>query len=152
VRVGYAVPLALLCWSSAQRLLAVPGTAVSATGSDAGAWVVVGTGAALEIFDCAGLLCGRIVWLRKARNTAGRPVQDDENPNPTIHGLRPGGRDHWNSGPLYNPDDGQTYRVSAKLCSPDVLVVRIYDGVPLFGETKTSVEPGARLGRALLVV
>jgi hypothetical protein len=102
----------------------------------------------LEIFDCTGLLCGRIVWLRKARNTAGRPVQDDENPDPTfrrhppcglmiLHGLRPGGRDHWNSGSLYNPDDGQTYGVSAKLCSPDVLVVRIYDGVPLFGETKT---------------
>jgi hypothetical protein len=133
------------------------------TGSDAGAGVVVGTGAALEIFDCTGLLWGRIVWLRKARDTAGRPVQDDENPDPKfrrrppcdltiLHWLRPAGRDHWNSGSLYNPDDGQTYRVSANLCSPDVLVVRIYDGVPLFGETKTSVEPGARLGRALLVV
>jgi hypothetical protein len=81
---------------------------------------LVGTGAALEIFDCAGLLCGRIVWPRKARNTAGRPVQDDENPDPTfrrrppcgstiLHGLRPAGRDHWNSGSLYNLEDGQTY-------------------------------------------
>jgi uncharacterized protein (DUF2147 family) len=54
-----------------------------------------------------------------------------------LHGLRPAGRDHWNSGSLYNPDDGQTYRVSAKLRSPDVLVAGIYVGVPLFGETKT---------------
>jgi hypothetical protein len=128
-------------------IFAVPGTAVSATGSDAGVWVVVGTGEALEIFDCAGLLCGRIVWPRKARNTAGRPVQDDENPDPTfrrrppcgltiLHGLRPAGRDHWNSGSLYNLEDGQTYRVSAKPRSPDVLVVRISVDVPLFGETK----------------
>jgi hypothetical protein len=163
VRVGYAVPLAPLCWSSAQRFFAVPGNAVSATGSDAGAWVVVGTGAALEIFDCAGLLCGRIVWLRKARNTAGRPVQDDENPDPTfrrrppcgltiLHELRPAGSDHWNNGSLYNPDGGQTNRVSAKPRSPD-LVVRIYVDVPLFGETKTlQWITGTRLGRALLAL
>jgi uncharacterized protein (DUF2147 family) len=121
VRVGYAVPLALLCWSSAQRFFAVLGLRFRRR-SVAGAWVVVGTGAALEIFDCASLLCGRIVWLRKARNTAGRPVQDDENPDPTfrrrppcgltiLHGLRPAGHDHWNSGSLYNPGDGLTYRV-----------------------------------------
>jgi hypothetical protein len=90
------------------------------TGSDAAAaGVVVGTGAALEIFDCAGMLWGRIVWLRKARDTAGRPVKDDENPDPTfrrrplcgltiLYGLRPAGRDHWNSGSLYNPYDGRT--------------------------------------------
>ena len=129
-------------------IFAVPATAVSTTGSGAGAWVVVGTGAALEIFDCGGLLCGRIAWLRKARDTAGRPVQNDENPDPAfrqrplcgltvLHGLRPAGPDRWNSGSLYNPDDGQTYRVSAKLRSADVLVARIYLGVPLFGETKT---------------
>ena len=129
-------------------IFAVPATAASTTGSGAGAWVVVGTGAALEIFDCGGLLCGRIAWLRKARDTAGRPVQDDENPDPAfrqrplcgltvLHGLRPAGPDRWNSGSLYNPDDGQTYRVSAKLRSADVLVARIYLGVPLFGETKT---------------
>ncbi len=45
--------------------------------------------------------------------------------------------ERWNSGSLYNPDDGQTYRVSAKLRSADVLVARIYLGVPPFGETKT---------------
>jgi hypothetical protein len=30
-----------------------------------------GTGAAIQIFDCSGRLCVSIVWLRKARNTAG---------------------------------------------------------------------------------
>ncbi len=89
-------------------IFAVPATAASTTGSGAGAWVVVGTGAALEIFDCGGLLCGRIAWLRKARDTAGRPVQDDENPDPAfrqrplcgltvLHGLRPAGPDRWNT-------------------------------------------------------
>jgi len=54
-----------------------------------------------------------------------------------IQALEPAGLDHWNSGSLYNPEDGQTYRVSAELRSADVFVARIYLGVPLFGETKT---------------
>ena len=54
-----------------------------------------------------------------------------------LQGLQPAGLDHWNSGSLYNPDDGQTYRISAELRSADVFVARVYLGVPLFGETKT---------------
>jgi uncharacterized protein (DUF2147 family) len=45
--------------------------------------------------------------------------------------------DHWNSGSLYNPDDGRTYRISAELRPADVFVVRVYLGMPLFGKTKT---------------
>jgi hypothetical protein len=54
-----------------------------------------------------------------------------------LQGLQREGLDHWNSGSLYNPNDGETYRVSAELRSADVFVARIYLGVPLFGETKT---------------
>ena len=39
-------------------------------------------GAAVEIFDCSGLLCGRIIWLEKARDTAGRLVRDEKNLDP----------------------------------------------------------------------
>jgi hypothetical protein len=128
-------------------IFAVPGAAVSATGSDAGACVVVGTGAALEIFDCTGLLCGRIVWLRKARNTAGRPVQDDENPDPTfrrrplcgltiLQGLRPADTITGTTA-LFTTRTTGRHTVSRRNRSPDLLVGRIYVGVPLFGETKT---------------
>ena len=126
---------------------AVPGAAVSAIVPE-GAWFIDGTGAAVQIFDCSGQLCGRIIWLEKARDTAGRLARDDKNPDPIFRqrplcgltvnqGLEPAGLDHWNSGSLYNPEDGQTYRVSAELRSADVFVARIYLGVPLFGETKT---------------
>src|SRR6201990_2744421 len=50
---------------------AVPGAAVSAIVPE-GAWFIDGTGAAVQIFDCSGQLCGRIIWLEKARDTAGR--------------------------------------------------------------------------------
>jgi uncharacterized protein (DUF2147 family) len=127
---------------------AVPGTAVSAMVSADGAWLIDGTGAAVQIFDCSGLLCGRIIWLERARDAAGRLAYDNKNPDPVfrqrplcgltvLHGLHPAGLDHWNSGSLYNPDDGKTYSVSAELRSADIFVARIYLGVPLFGETKT---------------
>jgi hypothetical protein len=126
---------------------AAPSTAVSAVVPD-GAWLIDGTGAGVQIFDCSGLLCGRIIWLRTARDIAGQPASDKKNPDPAfrqrllcdltiLQGLRPAGLDHLNSGSLYNPDDGTTYRVSAELRSADVFIARIYLGVPLFGETKT---------------
>jgi uncharacterized protein (DUF2147 family) len=132
----------------ALSFFAVPGTAVSAMVSADGVWLIDGTGAAVQIFDCSGQLCGRIVWLRMARDSIGRLVRDDKNPDPVfrqrplcgltvLQGLQPAGLDHWNSGSLYNPDDGKTYRVSAELRSADVSVARIYLGVSLFGETKT---------------
>jgi uncharacterized protein (DUF2147 family) len=126
---------------------AVSGAAVSAMVPD-GAWFIDGTGGAVQIFDCSGLLCGRIIWLRAMRDTAGRLAHDNKNPDPAfrqrllcgltiLQGLQPAGLDRWNSGWLYNPDDGVTYRVSAELRSADMFVARVYLGVPLFGETKT---------------
>jgi uncharacterized protein (DUF2147 family) len=125
-----------------------PFTAVSAMVPAHGAWFVDGTGVAVQIFDCSGLLCGRIISLENARDTAGRPTRDNKNPDPifrqrplcgltVLQGLQPAGLDHWSSGTLYNPDDGRTYRISAELRSADVFVARVYLGVPLFGETKT---------------
>jgi len=101
--------------------------------------------------------------LRTARDIAGRLASDKKNPDPAflqrllcgltiLQGLQPAGLDHWNSGSLYNPDDGVAYRVSAELRSADVLVARIYLGVALFGETKTLLRVprlrslGGRLG------
>jgi hypothetical protein len=126
----------------------VPGTAVSAMAAADGAWFIDGTGGAVQLFDCSGLLCGRIIWLWTAHDIAGRPASDKKNPDPAfrqrllcgltiLQGLQPAGLDHWNGGSLYNPDDGVTYRVSAELRSADVFVARIYLGVPLLGETKT---------------
>jgi uncharacterized protein (DUF2147 family) len=127
---------------------AAPGTAVSGSLSAVGAWFIDGTGVAVQIFDCSGLLCGRIIWLEKACDSAGQLARDNKNPDPAfrqrplcgltvVQGLQPAGLDHWNSGSLYNPDDGKTYRISAEIRSADVFVARIYLGMPLFGETKT---------------
>ena len=63
---------------------AVPGTAVSAMRPADGAWFIDGTGVAVQIFDCSGLLCGRIIWLEKGRDTAGQLARDNKNPDPVF--------------------------------------------------------------------
>ena len=62
---------------------AVPGTPASAIVPDR-AWFIDGTGGAVQIFDCDGLLCGRIIWLWTARDIAGRPAFDKKNPDPAF--------------------------------------------------------------------
>ena len=49
-----------------------------------GEWFIDGTGVAVQIFDCSGLLCGRIIWLEKARDISGRPARDNKNPDPVF--------------------------------------------------------------------
>jgi uncharacterized protein (DUF2147 family) len=133
--------LLLLSWG-------MPKAAGSAGGPD-GVWLMPSK-VALQIFDCSGLLCGRIVWLQYPRNPAGQLARDKENPNPALRqrlmcgqtvlwGLQSAGPNHWQGGWLYNPDDGRTYRIKAELRSQDTFVARIYLGIPLFGENRTLV-------------
>jgi uncharacterized protein (DUF2147 family) len=121
-----------------------------ATGQPAvaqGVWLM-NSRVAVQIYDCAGLMCGRIVWLRVPRDPQGRLDRDKNNPNLALRqrklcgltilwGLRANGPDRWQGGWFYNPNDGKTYRVTAQLESPDVLVARIYSGLPIFGVTRT---------------
>ena len=67
--------------------LAVPGTAASAMVPD-GTWFIDGTGGAVQIFDCDGLLCGRIIWLEKGRDTAGQLARDNKNPDAVFRQRR----------------------------------------------------------------
>jgi uncharacterized protein (DUF2147 family) len=73
---------------------------------------------------------------------------DNKNPVPALRerelcgltilwGLRPAGANRWVDGWFYNPDDGRAYSVTAQLKSDDVIVARVYVGIPLFGNTKT---------------
>src|SRR5437762_3554437 len=84
---------------------------------------------AVEVFDCSGLVCGRIVWLSRPRTPAGQPDVDRLNPDPglrprplcgltIIWGLHPDGAGHWSNGWLYDPQDGNTYDVTAERMPP----------------------------------
>lgn len=131
--------IALLCPLQVRSQPAVP----------QGVWLMDGR-VAVQIFDCERLMCGRIIWLEVPRDPQGMLDRDKKNPDPALRerklcgltvlwGLHPVGLDRWKDGWFYNPDDGVTYRVKAQLKSADVLVARVYVGVPLLGKTKTLV-------------
>ena len=126
---------------------AIPATALAAIPQ--GVWLIDGR-AAVQIYDCAGLMCGRIIWLKVPRNSVGQLDRDKRNPDPALRqrqlcgltmlrDLRPAGAGRWGDGWFYNPDDGKTYRVSAQMVSDNVITARIYVGVPLLGQTRTLV-------------
>ena len=111
-----------------------------------GTWLLADR-VAVEVFECSGLLCGRIVWLERPRTPAGQPDVDHLNPDPTLRqrplcgltiiwGLQPDSPGHWSNGWLYDPQDGITYDVTAELTAPDTISARVYRGVPLFGRTE----------------
>lgn len=112
-----------------------------------GVWLMDGR-VAVQIFQCEGLMCGRIVWLQARQEPHSLLNLDTKNPVPALRqrklcgmtilwGLRPTGANRWVDGWFYNPDDGKAYSVTAQLKSDDVIVARIYVGLPLFGKTKT---------------
>lgn len=139
-RVGYAALLIVaIVW------LAVP-VSPAAAAVPQGVWLMESR-VAVQIFDCGHLLCGRILWLAIPRDPQGRLDRDKHNPDPALRqrplcgltiiwGLHSTGPNRWGGGRFYNPDDGETYNISAELTSADTLTARIYVGIPLFGQTK----------------
>jgi uncharacterized protein (DUF2147 family) len=111
-----------------------------------GIWLIDAK-AAVQIFECAAMLCGRVIWLRTPLDPQGVLKQDKLNPDMALRGRHVCGPTiiwnaqfvdsaHWKNGWFYNPDDGDTYRVTLTLKSADVMDARIYTGIPLFGKTK----------------
>ena len=129
-------------------LLAVVGLGGTASAAvPQGVWMVDGR-AALQIYDCNGLMCGRLRWMDTPRDAKGEPKRDKNNPDPTLRqrelcgltllwDLRPAGPDRWEGGHFYNPESGKTYNVVTEQRSSDQLVARVYDGFTQLGETKT---------------
>jgi uncharacterized protein (DUF2147 family) len=122
-------------------------SAIPATSVTEDVWLM-DSKVAVQIFDCGDLLCGRVVWLVIPRDAQGVLNHDWRNPDSALRprrlcgltvlwALHPKGPDSWEDGWFYNPFDGQTYRVLAKLTSADLIVARVYRGSPLFGKTKT---------------
>jgi uncharacterized protein (DUF2147 family) len=102
-----------------------------------GVWRLLSGKAAMQTFDCSGLLCGRILWLPTPRDPDGQLNRDRNNPDPALRerrlcgltilwGLRSAGPDRWGGGWFYNPYDGRTYNVSAELRSANLIVARVY--------------------------
>jgi uncharacterized protein (DUF2147 family) len=93
-----------------------------------GSWVI--RDMVLDIFSCQQSVCGKVAWTKdpkRRRQNCGRTI---------VWGLSPTGRDTWSGGSIYDPTDGNTYRLSATLQPDGTLHARIYRGAPVFGKTE----------------
>ena len=131
-------------------LLLMTAVALPASSTVPGGTWMFANRVALQIFDCSGLLCGKIVWLLRPDNAAGQPDLDHLNPDPALRqrhlcgltiiwGMQSNGQDQWSNGWLYDPKDGITYNVTAELTSPSIITARVYRGIPLLGRTEILV-------------
>jgi len=93
-----------------------------------GLWNTPENDSKIEIFKCGSKYCGRITWLKDPYyladdqgGMAGKPIVDRENPNPDLRtrpliglqimeGFIYVGKNVWEKGTIYNPDDGKIYK------------------------------------------
>jgi len=124
----------------------------------------------VELRPCSdpahGPLCGRIVWLRDARNPDGSKtssvddVTDVLNADPTLrqrkllgmfgmydfrYGPEP---NSFEGGFIYDPQKGQTYRATVRLLPDDKLYLHGYVGFSASGRRSGRGHPNARSCRS----
>jgi hypothetical protein len=105
-----------------------------------GVWIDHTGRGAVEITECAGRLCGRIVWLKDTghKSVCGTQV---------IGNAKPVGKDTWDGGWIYDPDQNAKYSVELRTISADKLRVMGYMGSKLFSETFIWKRPTVDLKR-----
>lgn len=112
-----------------------------------GQWYTTDKGAKVEIYQCGDKLCGKIVWLADPNKEDGTPKTDENNPDAANHnnpiiglkmlkGFESDGTNKWDDGEIYDPENGKTYDCKMTL-EGDVLKVRGYIGISMFGRTET---------------
>lgn len=120
--------------------LTVAGAAAAhAANTPTGIWYDETGRGAVEISDCGGTLCGKVVWIKDAVNDKACGMQ-------ILGGIRPAGGAVWQGGWVYDPDRERKFDVELTLRG-DKLVVLGYAGVKLFGETVVWTRAPANLKR-----
>lgn len=159
-RTAGAAITVLVVLSLAPRLVVSADANETGDASPIGTWYAEGGAAKVELTDCGGELCGRVVWLRSPFDEHGCELRDSYNPedskrNRPVLGLEILAglvRDdetagHWSGGEIYDPSSGNTYRATLTMIDVNRLVVRGYLGIPLLGRSTHWFRVGAE-GRA----
>jgi uncharacterized protein (DUF2147 family) len=104
-------------------------TAASAAGEPTGVWIDHTGRGAVEITNCGGSLCGRVVWLKDTAHgqTCGKQV---------IGNVRPVGGGKWDNGWIFDVDENRRYDVEITPMG-DRLRVMGYMGSKFLSETMT---------------
>ncbi len=133
---------------------------VLATDADAilGVWATDPAGgggpAHVEIYANGETYGGKIIWLEEPLytaedegETAGVPKEDHNNPDPNLRsrpiiglvimeGFVFDGKDTWQKGTIYDPDNGKTYKCKIRFGDSGELKVRGFIGFSMLGRTE----------------
>ncbi len=115
-----------------------------------GTWMVAAKDAKVEIFKCGDKYCGKIIWLKKAKDADGNARVDSKNPDKalrsrTLEGLQivndfvyDSGDNEWNTGTIYNSRNGKTYSGYMQLQKDGSLFLKGYVmGMRFLGKSQT---------------
>jgi uncharacterized protein (DUF2147 family) len=105
-----------------------------------GVWIDHTGRGAVEISECAGKLCGHIVWLKEMDHRSVCGTQVIGNAKRTTAGT-------WDGGWIYDPEKNARYSVELKPIGADKLRVVGYMGSKLFSESFTWKRPTTELLR-----
>lgn len=135
---------------------ATPAVAQGNSGGDAivGVWHTAQDKSQVRIFKLRNHYFGRIISLKDPnwpandeQGQGGSPKTDRRNPNRELH-SRPivgmqimhefvfEGNNRWDSGKVYDPESGKTYKGKLTLVNSNRLELRGYVGVSMFGRTE----------------
>jgi len=111
-----------------------------------GIWLTPNGQGQVQVYKEGDKYFGRIIWLKEPNGPKGNPKTDANNPDPLFKTklligavvLRNFIYDdgEWNSGRIYDPQNGKDYKCYLKLKDPKTLSVRGYIGFSLFGRTE----------------
>jgi uncharacterized protein (DUF2147 family) len=123
-----------------------------------GVWIDAKGEGAVEIAPCGEKLCGKIVWVKDPNDKNGQPLVDLLNPEPSkkkrpICGLpiigdlkrQPDGS--WDTGWIYDPNEGKSYDLEVTAKSADRIQIKGYMGMKFLSETFVWTRAPATLQR-----
>jgi uncharacterized protein (DUF2147 family) len=113
--------------------------AASAQDSPLGVWIDHTGRGAVEITDCGGNLCGKVVWVADQSNSKGCGLQ-------ILGDVKPMGDGTFDEGWIYDPDKDAKYDVEIVPQGNKLKIVG-YAGVKLFSQTFTWTKAPSDLAR-----
>jgi len=114
---------------TALTLALLGGTGVAGD-SPLGTWIDQTGEGAIRISDCGGKLCGRVIWLKSARNGSGCNLD-------VIGNVAAQGDGTWGGGWIFDPETRKKFSVEIEPLGEQKLRVLGYAGIKTFGRTMT---------------
>ncbi len=112
-----------------------------------GLWSIENNESIIQIYKIEnGTFEGKLVWVDQEIRNEDEGLTDFKNPNPQLRNQKLIGLiiakgfthsgDELIGGTIYDPHTGKTYKAKMTLENKDLLRMRGYIGIPLFGETR----------------